>query len=262
MANWGPFTLDGKFAVVTGGAAGIGLGIVKGLSQAGATVMAVGRRADGAEIIAREAPDGSYFQADLASADAPERVLDEAVRRYGTVDILINNAAALGNHPLETLTAAAIDHMCAVNVRAVLLLIAGFAKVRKAAGGGGKIVNIGSMEGFVAALPAGMGPYGATKTAVRGLTVSLARELGPLGIGVNAIAPGAVIHENLFGKKDPDAMKGDALTKALEALKAKTNTGRLGTPEDIAGICVFLASRASDYVSGQVIVADGGTIVN
>lgn len=258
MADWGPFSLADRVAIVTGGAAGIGLGIVKGFRNAGASVMAVGRRENGHAILAREAPGAHYYRADLGDRDAPASIVSECVRHYGTVDILVNNAAMLGNVPLADETAEHIDAMAAVNIRAVLLLARAFAEVRKGGGPGGKIVNVGSVEGFIATLPGGMAAYGATKTAVRGLTVSLARELGPLGISVNAVAPGAVLHENLGTGEGPHKLGSEGLEAALAGIEARTNLGRLGLPEDIANVCIFLASRASEYISGQVILADGG----
>lgn len=258
MGDWGPFSLQGKVAIVTGGAAGIGLGIVQGFLRAGASVLAVGRRENGPAILDRQAPGARYFRADLEDPNAPAAVVSECVRHYGTVDILVNNAAMLGNVPLADETAEHIDALAAVNIRAVLLLARAFAEVRKGAGPGGKIVNVGSVEGFIATLPGGMAGYGATKTAVRGLTVSLARELGSLGISVNAVAPGAVLHENLGTKEGPHKLSSEQMEAALAGIRARTNLGRLGVPEDIANVCIFLASPASDYVSAQVILADGG----
>ncbi|MGE0387553.1 MAG: SDR family NAD(P)-dependent oxidoreductase [Gammaproteobacteria bacterium] len=260
MANWGPFALDGKVALVTGGAAGIGLGIVESLSAAGAQVMATGRRADGADILARHVPGAGWFQADLADPDAPDRIVAEAVRRHGRLDILVNNAAMLSNMPLADVTAQYVDAMVATNLRAVILLTRAFAAHCRARGGGGRIVNICSLEGYIATLPEGMAVYSATKSAIPGFTVTMARELGPLGIGVNGIVPGAVVHENLFAKAgiDPDRPPPAWLDENLARLRERTNVGRLGTPADIGHICVFLASEASAFVSGQLIHADGG----
>jgi len=260
VSGWGPFDLTGKVAVVTGAAAGIGLGITKSLHTAGAKVLGVGRRPEGNQILSKVDPQIAYLQADLAELDAPARIVDEAVRLYGRIDILVNNAAALGNTPISALTAEEIDDMAAVNIRAVLLLSRAFVSAREGADGTGRIVNIASIEGGEASLvPAGMAAYSATKTAVRGITVTLARELGPLGIGVNAIAPGAVMHENLLSHGETTALSADEITAILQGMLARTNVGRLGTPDDIGNICVFLASSASDYISGQIITADGGT---
>ncbi|MEB3071677.1 SDR family NAD(P)-dependent oxidoreductase [[Mycobacterium] vasticus] len=251
-----PTALAGKVAVVTGGATGIGLGIVRSLSAAGASVLAVGRRGDGAEIIAINCPAAQYLQADLAEVSAPQTIIDEAVERFGSIDILVNNAAHLEYIPIADLTVEKIDAMTAVNVRAVLLLTQAFAAARQGRDGLGKIVNIGSIEGEVSPVPAGHAVYSATKTAVRGLTVTLARELGPT-IGVNGIAPGAVMHADLLRHAN-DALKPEDFNAVLDEMAANTNVNRLGKPGDIGAVCVFLASAASDYVSGQTITADGG----
>jgi 2-dehydro-3-deoxy-D-gluconate 5-dehydrogenase len=259
MTETDPFSVQGKVTIVTGGTAGIGLGIVQEFVRCGATVIAVGRRADGAEVLARNAPGAVFYRADLADSQAPERIIATALEAHGRVDVLVNNAALIaGNVPILEMTPEYIDSMLAVNVRAVLLLTRAFANARKRIGPGGKIVNVGSVEGFIATLPAGMGAYSASKTAIRGMTVSLARELAPLGIGVNAVAPGAVVHESLLEHHRADPASRARIDAGLAALVARTNVGRLGTPQDIANVCRFLASSASDYISGQTILADGG----
>jgi NAD(P)-dependent dehydrogenase (short-subunit alcohol dehydrogenase family) len=255
------FSVEGQVVVVTGGAAGIGLGMVEAFDQAGAKVLAVGRRANGAEVISKVAPNARYFQADLADASSADAIVAAAVREFGRVDTLINNAAQLENHPVGEYTVDYIDRMMNTNIRAVLLLIQAFVAHCKEAGHGGRIINIGSLEGFVASLPAGMGVYSATKTAMRGMTVSLARELGPLGINVNCIAPGVIAHQNLFDRAVEIGHGTERLEAGMEALRAKTNAGRMGRPEDIANACLFFASPASNYVSGQTLLVDSGITV-
>jgi NAD(P)-dependent dehydrogenase (short-subunit alcohol dehydrogenase family) len=138
-----------------------------------------------------------------------------------------------------------------------LLLSRDFASACQTTGNRGRIINICSIEGYVATDPRGLSAYSATKTALRGLTVSLARELGPKGISVNGVVPGGVMHENLVGKDDIGATEGE-IDATLEFIRARTSTGRWGTPDDIGYICLFLASDASDYIRGQTIIADGG----
>jgi NAD(P)-dependent dehydrogenase (short-subunit alcohol dehydrogenase family) len=121
-------------------------------------------------------------------------------------------------------------------------------------------VNLGSIEGIVATMPFGLSACSATKTAIRGVTVSLAKELGPLGIGVNAITPGGVMHGNLVKPGQPQRSDED-IEAVLNRLSSRSCVGRFGEPRDIASICLFLASSASDYIAGQTIVADGGDSV-
>ncbi len=255
------FSVENQVVIVTGGAAGIGLGMVEAFDKAGAKVLAVGRRSSGAEIVAKVAANARYFQADLADPNSAEAIVTAAVREFGRVDTLINNAAQLENRPVGEYTVEYIDRMTSTNIRAVLLLIQAFVGACKAAGHGGRIINISSLEGFVASLPQGMGVYGATKTAIRGMTVSLARELGPFGINVNCIAPGVITHQNLFDRATEMGHGTERLEAGMAALREKTNAGRMGRPEDIANVCLFFASPASDYISGQTLLVDSGITV-
>ncbi|MCK9541448.1 MAG: SDR family oxidoreductase [Novosphingobium sp.] len=257
------FSVEGKVCIVTGGAAGIGLGIVEAFDRAGARVLAIGRRANGADIIAPVAPNTRYVSADLKDPSSAETIVNAAVEAFGTVDILINNAAQVENHPIGELTVEYLDSMAATNVRAVLLLIQEFTKVCRGQGKGGRIVNIGSLEGQVTCIEEGMGAYGATKTAVAGLTVSLSRELGRYGINVNGIIPGCIVHPNMLARgEDGIGLHEGELEASFGKLIARTNMKRLGRPDDIAHVCRFLASPASDYVSGQMIAVDGGVTIN
>ena len=258
-----PFSIEGKVAIVTGGAAGIGLGIAEEFDRAGAKVLAVGRRESGAEILAAAAPNAVYFTSDLKDPASPAAIVEAAVEAFGTVDILVNNAAQVENHPVGELTVEYLDSMAATNIRAVLLLIQEFTKVCRAQAKGGRIVNIGSMEGQVASIEEGMGAYGGTKTAVAGITVSLSRELGRYGINVNGIYPGCIVHPNMLRRgEDEIGLPDGYLEKAFARLTARTNMKRLGEPADIAHVCRFLSSRASDYISGQMIAVDGGVTIN
>lgn len=265
MISENPFSITGKVAIITGGAAGIGLGIAEAFDRAGAKVLAVGRRANGAEILAVVAPNARYVAADLKDPDSARTIIDAAVSEFGTVDILINNAAQVENAPVGELTAEYLDSMTATNIRAVLLLIQEFTRVCRDQEKGGRIVNIGSLEGQVTTLERGMGAYSATKTAIAGLTTTLSRELGGYGINVNGIIPGCIVHENLLQRGEGHGEIGldpGRLEAAFAQFTKRTNMKRLGRPEDIANVCMFLSSDASDYVSGEMIRVDGGAIVN
>lgn len=255
------FSVDQQVVIVTGGSAGIGLGIVEAFDKSGAKVLAVGRRETGAVAIAGVAPNARYLRADLADPASAEAIVDAALAAFGRVDVLINNAAELENAVIGDLTADYIDRMMNTNIRGVLLLIQAFVSACKGCGHGGRIINIGSMEGYVASVPAGMAAYSATKTAMRGLTVSIARELGPFGINVNGIAPGVISHQNLIDRVVEGGHDPAALTDSMDRLRQRTNSGRMGEPADIANVCLFLASPASDYISGQMLVVDSGITV-
>jgi len=257
-----PFSVEGKVVIVTGGAAGIGLGIVEAFDQAGAKVLAIGRRENGGESIAPVAPNARYFPADLKDPDAAEAIVAAAIAAFGTVDTLINNAAQVENYPVGELTVEYLDSMAATNIRGVLLLIQAFTRALRNEGKGGRIVNIGSMEGTVACLDEGMAAYGATKTAVAGMTVSLSRELGRDGINVNGILPGCIVHPNLLSRQGDIGLEEGHLDTAFAKIIQRTNMKRLGRPRDIANVCLFLAAEASDYVSGQMISVDGGVTIN
>lgn len=254
------FSIRDKVAIVTGAGGGIGLGIVELLSRSGAKVFAAARRPNSETSVKEAAPGAEFLAADLGDPEQVAQIVPRAKAAFGRIDILINNAALIDAHPLETLTSDYIDQLAAVNMKAPLLLCRDFVESCRRTGTKGKIVNIGSIEGFVATMPLGIATYSASKSAIRGLTVTLARELGPSGISVNAIAPGGVLHGNLE-KDAADQPSQDEINAVLEGIRARSNVGRFGNPADIAKVALFLASGASDYISGQTIVADGGYTV-
>ena len=260
MSAYDVFSVRDKVVVVTGAGGGIGLGIVELMSQSGAKILATARRLESEVAIRKVAPEAECLVADLSDAPQVSQIIPHAESTFGRVDVLINNAALIDSNPLERVTADYIDHQVAVNLKAPLLLCRDFVVACRRLTIKGKIVNVGSIEGFVATTPLGLAAYSATKTAIRGLTVSLARELGPYGIGVNAIAPGGVLHSNLEKSAAGQPSQGE-INAVLEGIKNRSNMGRFGNPKDIANIALFLASSASDYISGQTIVADGGYTV-
>lgn len=257
MSDWGAFSLQGKVALVTGGAAGIGLGIVRRLREAGAEVVGIARRENAQAVFDRQAPGTRAIVGDLGQADAPATLFAQAEAIHGRIDVLVTNAAAVEARTLAELDAAFCDRQYAVNLRATTLLIQAFARSAIAAGRKGKVVAISSMDSLRPSMPAGLAFYGATKGGVNALVAHLARELGPRGIHVNAIAPGAIMHENLI-KPGASGMSEEQLQASVQAIIERTHVGRVGAPEDIGNAVVFLASSASDYISGQVLFVDGG----
>jgi len=259
----GLFDLTGKTAVVTGGSRGIGLMIARGLVQAGASVVVSSRKADACEEAAAElrgyvtpAQPGQDRQqvwaspADLSREDECQRLAGEVSGRTGQLHVLVNNAGATWGAPLLEFPASGWEKVLDLDLkspffltRAFLPLLAKAASVSDPA----RVINIGSIDGLrVPAVP--NYSYAAAKAGLHHLTRVLAVELGPQHITVNAVAPGP------FESK----MMAQTLHEHADEIAAHAPLGRIGRPDDMAGIAVFLASRASAYVTGAIIPVDGG----
>ena len=239
----GPFRLDGRTALVTGASRGIGAAIARALDAAGARVALAARHREGLEAVAAElANDPVVLVTDLAGAGAPDELAAAAVDRLGRVDVLVNNAAITHRGPTAGLTAEIVDAQYAVNVRAPLLLIAALLPDVRS------IVNLSSVSAMVGT--PNRAAYAATKGAIDAATRSLAMELGPAGIRVNAVAPGTVVTDLWAANR--------AVPGVIEQVEAQTALRRWATPEDIAGVVVFLASDAARFVTGETVCADGG----
>jgi 3-oxoacyl-[acyl-carrier protein] reductase len=241
-----------RVALVTGSSRGIGAAIARRLGQAGARVIVhANKSAEDAERVSREiSPDASraaVIQGDLASDDGPKQVVDRAFRKFGALDILVNNAAVFEGGSVDELSAEQIDRVLAVNIRSVFLTTKEFVLVTKSENG--RIVNISSIAGH---LPSPGGSlYAASKAAVESLTKSLAVELGQRKITVNAVAPGTTETEmSLHG------FPSELLT--LNA--AVTPLGGLGRPDQVAEAVALLCSGSAGWITGQVLAADGGQL--
>jgi len=233
---------------VTGASRGIGAATAVALDGAGARVVLVARDGGRLEQVAAELRnDPVVVPADLARPEAPASVAERALAALEQVDVLVNNAAAAARLPTVETTAGVIDELLAVNVRAPLLLIAALVP-SMTEHGGGSIINLSSVSGLVGTPR--RAAYAASKGAMDAATRSLAIELGPAGIRVNAVAPG-VVDTALWDKNK-------AVPGVIEAVEAQTPLRRWATPEDIADVIVFLASDASRFVTGETISADGG----
>ena len=246
------FRLDGRVAVVTGGASTLGTAIGTALAQAGATVVGVGRSSM-TETQDRMAAVGAQARfhsvtADLATIAPVQHIVDEALRLTGRADILVNNAGLIRRaDPLE-FTEKDWDDVMNVNLKAAFFLAQAFARHVVARGGGGKIINIASVLSFQGGIR--IPSYTASKGGVAGLTRLLACEWAGKGINVNAIAPGYCATNNTQAIRDDETRNA--------AILARIPAGRWGTPEDMGGAAIFLASRASDYCDGTILVVDGG----
>jgi NAD(P)-dependent dehydrogenase (short-subunit alcohol dehydrogenase family) len=244
------FSLAGRVAVVTGGSSGIGEGMAAALAGAGAAVVLVARDAERLESAVKglSASGGaSWVSADLADRASVERAADEATAAFGPPDILVNCAGVNLRPPLGDLSAADWDLTMAVNLTAPFLLGQRFGPAM-AARGWGRIINVTSQQAHHAFLNSG--GYGASKGGLTALTRSQSEAWAPSGVCCNAVCPGFVpTRLNAAVANDP-VRSG--------AMAARTMTGRNGAPGDFAGATVFLASRASDYVTGQTLYVDGG----
>ncbi len=246
------FDLTGRVAIVTGGNGGIGLGIAKGLAAAGAQLVIAGRdAAKSAAAVAEIAAAGGTAHAvaaDVTQADSCRALVDAAVDRFGRLDILVNNAGIAIRKPPEDYALEDWNRVIATNLTSAFLCAqAAMAPMERA--GGGKIINIGSMMSIFGA--SFVVAYGASKGGIVQMTKALACAWAPRNIQVNAILPGWIDTDlTRAGRREIEGLH--------ERVLARTPAGRWGTPADHAGVAVFLASCASDFVTGAAIPVDGG----
>jgi 2-deoxy-D-gluconate 3-dehydrogenase len=237
------FSLAGRTALVTGGNGGLGRAIALAYRDAGARVVVTGRDPDKN----RAAADLDVLPLDVRDERGVEGAVRAVVERFGRLDVLVNNAGIFRAASVLDLSEEGWDEVLDTNLKGAFLCAKHAARAMVAAGGGGKIINVGSMYS-VFGHPASIG-YTASKTGVVGLTRSLAAELGPHGIQVNALLPGWFTTDMNAGL--PGSPRG-------EEIRRRTPAGRWGEGQDLAGAAIFLASRASDFVTGTAIPVDGG----
>ena len=244
--------LKGKIGIITGAGSGIGRACAIAMAKEGARVALVGRRKDRIEEVAREIGDLAFaISADVSQTSEITRLVDETVKRFGGLNFLLNNAGALHVGTAEQINEEQWDHTFNLNVRALWLLSrASLPHMRKA--GGGSIINLASILGLVGAR--NRAAYAASKGAVVQLTKCMAVDHGHENIRVNAICPSFVeteLTERLVGQV------ADAAAFRRERIAAHP-IGRLGRPEDIAGLAVYLASDESSWTTGSALPVDGG----
>jgi 2-dehydro-3-deoxy-D-gluconate 5-dehydrogenase len=244
------FSLAGKVAIVTGASRGLGAAMAEALAEAGADLALVSRgdKLDvEVEHIQRLGRHCIGLRADLASTTACSKIVQQTLDYYGSLDILVNCAGTTSRGPALAVCEQDWDQVLNVNLKSVFFLCqaAGKYMVQRKSG---KIINIGSLLSFQGGIL--VAPYTASKSGLAGLTKLLANEWAPHGINVNGIVPGYMATEiTLPLQKDPERSA---------SITARIPQGRWGTPDDLKGAVVFLASHASDYAQGQMLVMDGG----
>jgi NAD(P)-dependent dehydrogenase (short-subunit alcohol dehydrogenase family) len=254
------FSLDGKVALVTGGSRGIGYMISQGLLQAGARVYITARKAQVCEEAARslsEYGDCIALASDVTDSEERQALCNDLQRRESGLDILVNNAGTTWGDDYSSYPEAAFDKVMAVNVKAVFCLTRDLTSMLEASATSddpARVINIGSIDGLHVPTvhDTGLYAYTASKAAVHHMTRHLAVELGPRNITVNAVAPGFF----------PSKMTEKVFEEHRAGIEQNSLLGRTGKDEEMAGVAVYLSSRAGAYTNGVVIPVDGGTSVN
>jgi 2-dehydro-3-deoxy-D-gluconate 5-dehydrogenase len=244
------FKLDGKVAIVTGSSTGLGQGISLAFAEAGASVVGVDYVASPETKKAIEAIGGRFLEvvANLMTIEPLQGIVDTAVRNFGRLDILVNNAGIIKREDAIDFSEKNWDDVMNINVKTVFFFSQAAARQFIAQKSGGKIINIASMLSFQGGIR--VPSYTASKSAVMGITRLMANEWAKFGINANAMAPGYMATNNT------QALRADA--ERSEAILGRIPAGRWGTPADVQGLAVFLASEASDYVNGYTVAVDGG----
>jgi gluconate 5-dehydrogenase len=248
------FDLSGKIALITGGSQGLGFAIARGLGQAGATLVLNGRDEEklnrAVSTLSKEGLTAHASLFDVRDGNQIQKKINEAERKIGPIQILINNAAIQRIGPLETTEETAWKELIDTNLTAVFLttkqVVRGMIQRRS-----GKIVNICSLT-IERSRPT-LGPYAASKGGVKMLTKAMAVDWAKYNIQANGIASGYFVTEMMIPAKDPSFH---------DWVRSRTPMGRWGDPPDLVGAAVFLASRASDFITGQIINVDGGFSAN
>ena len=244
------FRLEGKVAIVTGCDTGLGQGMAVALAEAGCDVVGVNRKIphETAEKINALGRRFMAIQADLSQQDALTSIVTQSVSAFGRVDILVNNAGTIRRQDALDFSEKDWDDVMNLNLKSVFFLSQAVARQFQAQGNGGKIINIASMLSFQGGIR--VPSYTASKSGVLGITRLLANEWAAKGINVNAIAPGYMATNNT------QQLRADS--ERNQEIIDRIPVGRWGTPNDLKGPVVFLASSASDYIHGYTLAVDGG----
>ncbi len=244
------FDLTGKVAIVTGAAVGLGRGMALGLAEAGADIVAVGISSmdEMKEAVEATGRRCLTIQADLMSTDPIQGIIDQAVAEFGHIDILVNNAGIIRREDAVDFSEKNWDDVININLKTVFFFCQAAAKQFIKQETGGKIINIASMLSYQGGIR--VPSYTASKSGIKGITMGMANEWAKYGININAIAPGYMATDNTAQLRADEDRSAEIL--------GRIPAGKWGTPEDLKGPVVFLASSASDYINGFTIAVDGG----
>lgn len=244
---------------------GIGMGIVKRFLEFGAKVLIADKVTDPAKEFIKTLPESSkdrigVVEVDLLDEKAPESMISEMVKRFGGIDILVNNAGIYPTMPMLDMNEKLFDKVIAINLKAVAFTAKAAANQMIKQKTGGKIVNIASIDS-VHPSSVGLAAYDSSKGGVLMFTKNFALEVAKHGIQVNAIAPGGISTEGTASMTAAGGMSSEAMKQMMEAFIKQIPMGRMGNPDDIAKVAVFLASSASDYMTGSLSIVDGGRLL-
>lgn len=245
------FKLTGKVAIVTGCSTGLGQGMSIAFAEAGADVVGVDYVDSSAETQTKIEPTGRkfiYIQANLMTIDPIQGIIDKAIKAFGKVDILVNNAGIIRRNDAIEFPEKDWDDVLNINLKTVFFFSQAVAQQFVKQGSGGKIINIASMLSYQGGIR--VPSYTASKSGVMGITRALANEWAKHNININAIAPGYMATNNTAPLRADEQRSSDIL--------ARIPANRWGTPEDLQGVAVMLASEASNYINGFTIAVDGG----
>lgn len=256
--------LTGKSAIVTGGAKGIGLGIVTRLAQAGASVLIADMDEESAQKVSEDLNSKGLktaaIKTNVAVDGDVEAMVNKAVSDFGGLDILVNNAGIYPQIPLSKMSKEDFDKVISVNLRGVFLCTEAASKQMISQGRGGRIINITSVDALHPSM-VGLAHYDASKHGAWGFTKNAALELSQHKIWVNAIAPGGIATPGT-GAGASATPPSEEMKKAIEAFMQKIPMHRMGVADDIGKVALFLASDMSSYMTGAQIVVDGGVLLS
>lgn len=258
--------LSGKVAIVTGGAIGIGYGISYRLAEAGATVVIATRTQEEADKAVSDLTARGWkvsaVRTDVSVEEDVKNLVSSTVQTHGTIDILVNNAGVYPNIPVSQMNASDFEKVLSINLKGVFLTTKYVSEEMKKTGKGGKIINVTSIDALHPSM-IGLAHYDASKHGVWGFTKNVALELAPHKIWVNAVAPGGILTPGVQKMQSAaPAPQGTDMGKVIEAFLNKIPMHRMGEPDDIGKVALFLASDMSSYMTGTQVVVDGGVLLS